>query len=150
MKPNILKKPEVSWCSPGGFSWSPSYVGWWQCSHRGSPVDQMVWPSQSSLLAWGRFQRTERWIAMLQPSSLNNVFNQNFLKNWATGKWASHCTSTCAQSPDSLNIYEIQTQKTVFAVRSPGDWIAILLLRILMWILSWVQDPGVDTGGCRI
>ena len=37
---------------------------------------------------------------MLQPSSLNNVvFNQNFLKNWATGKWASHCTSyMCPES----------------------------------------------------
>lgn len=32
-------KPEVSWYSPRCFSWTPSYVGWWQCSHRGSSID---------------------------------------------------------------------------------------------------------------
>lgn len=61
---------------------------------------------------------------------------KTFLKIEQQGSELVTVLPTCAQSPDSLNIYEIQTQKNVFAVRSPGDWIAILLLRILMWILS--------------
>ena len=102
----------------------------------GSPVDHMVWPSRRFLLAWGRFQRTERWIAMLQPSSLNNaVFNQNFLKNWAAGKWASHCTSyMCPESRFFKYLWNTNTKK---CVRSPLTW------RLDCYSLA--QDPDVDT-----
>ena len=46
---------------------------------------------------------------------------KTFLKIEQQGSELVTVLPTCAQSPDSLNIYEIQTQKTVFAVSSPGD-----------------------------